>query len=154
MRLILGILNEDLTDRFGVSPTTCSTTFKTWIRLLRILLGDALVKWLPREAIRDHLPDTYRKAGHLNLRYIIDCIELFVERPKALDLEDQNWSDCKNHNTIKFLIAISPNGYITFLSDCYSGRASFFLILFTSRFLQDNLFSKIKHINTFITAIN
>ena len=30
----------------------------------------------------------------------------------------------------------------------------FIYFLFTSIFLQDNLFSKIKHINTFITAIN
>ena len=114
MRLRLGISNEDLADRFGVSPTTCSTTFKTWILLLRILLGDALVKWLPREAIRDHLPDIYRKAGHHNLRCIIDCTELFVERPKALDLQAQTWSDYKSHNTIKFLIEISPNGYNIF----------------------------------------
>ena len=76
------------------------------------------------EAIRDHLPDIYRKAGHHNLRCIIDCTELFVERPKALDLQAQTWSDYKSHNTIKFLIGISPNGYITFISDCYTGRAS------------------------------
>ena len=134
MRLRFGILNEDLADRFGVSTTTCSTTFKTWIRLLRILLGDALVKWLPREAIRDHLPDIYRKAGHHNLRCIIDCTELFVERPKALDLQAQTWSDYISHNTIKFLIGISPNGYITFISDCYTGRASYKFICNDSGF--------------------
>ena len=71
MRLRLRILNEDLSDIFGVSPTTCSTTFKTWIRLLRTLFGDYFVKWLPREAIKRHLPDIYRKAGHLNLRCIL-----------------------------------------------------------------------------------
>ena len=70
------------------------------------------------------MPDIYRKAGHHNLRCIIDCTELFVERPKALDLQAQTWSDYKSHNTIKFLIGISPNGYITFISDCYTGRAS------------------------------
>ena len=26
-------------------------------------------------------------------------------------------------NTIKFLVGISPNGFITFLLDCYGGRA-------------------------------
>ena len=82
-----------IADRLGIYPTTCSTTFKTWIRLLRILLGDALVKWLPREATRDHLQDIYRKAVHLNLLCIIDCTKLFVERRKALDLQAKTWSD-------------------------------------------------------------
>ena len=35
MRLRLGILNEDLADRFCISPAFCSRTFTTWIRLLR-----------------------------------------------------------------------------------------------------------------------
>ena len=124
MKLRLGLLNEDLADRFGISPTTCSNTFKTWIRMLRILLGDSLVNWLPIEAIRDHLPEMYSKAGHHNLRCIIDCTEIYIERPKSLDLQAQTWSDYKSHNTIKFLIGISPTGYITYLSDCYTGRSS------------------------------
>ena len=56
MRLRLGILNEDLDDRFCISPAFCSRTFTTWIRLLSQLLGHALVVWLPREAIRQNLP--------------------------------------------------------------------------------------------------
>ena len=32
--------------------------------------------------------------------------------------------DYKHHNTLKFLVGIAPSGYITFLSDCYGGRAS------------------------------
>ena len=76
MRLRIGLLNEDLADRFCISPATCSNTFKTWIKLLRILLGDALVKWLPKEAIRDHLADVYIRAGHLNLRCIIHRLHL------------------------------------------------------------------------------
>ena len=124
MKIRLGLLNEDLADRFGISPSTCSNTFKTWIRLLRVSFADGLVKWLPREAIKDHLPVPYKKAGHFNLRCIIDCTEVFIERPKSLDLQAQTWSDYKSHNTVKFLIGVSPNGYITFISDCYGGRAS------------------------------
>ena len=60
-RMRLGILNEDLADRFGISPTVCSNTFKTWIRLLRIVLGDSLVQRLPIEAICEHLSEVYKK---------------------------------------------------------------------------------------------
>ena len=75
-------------------------------------------------AIRDHLSYVYIKAGHMNLRCIVDCTELFIEGPKALDLQAGTWTDYKCHNTINILIGISPTGYVTFLTDCYIGRAS------------------------------
>jgi len=124
MRLRLGLLNEDLADRFNISPASCSNTFKTWIRFLNDTLGKALVCWLPKESILENMPKVYRKAGHNKLRVIIDCSEVFIERAKALDTQAATWSDYKSHNTFKFLIGISPTGFITFLSDCYGGRAS------------------------------
>ena len=124
MRLRLGILNEDLTDRFCISPALCSRTFTTWIRLVRQLLGHALVVWLPREAIRQNLPNVFRNAGYSNCRVVLDCAEVFIERSKSLDNQAYTWSDYKHHNTIKFLVGISLNGLITLLSDCYGGRAT------------------------------
>ena len=73
MRLRLGLLNEDLADRFGISTTVCSNTFITMIRLLAKLLGKALVVWLPREPIYEHMPKSFKKAGHSKCRVIIDC---------------------------------------------------------------------------------
>ena len=32
-------------------------------------------------------------------------------------------SDCKEHNTFKYIVAISPTIYIKFISDTYGGRA-------------------------------
>ena len=58
------------------------------------------------------------------LRCIIDCAEVFVERPKSLLIQAQTWSDYKHHNTFKFLIGISPTGFITFISSCYGGRTT------------------------------
>ena len=54
---------------------------------------------------------------------ILDCAEVFIERPKSLINQACTWSEYKHHNTIKFLVDISPTGYITFLSDFYGGRA-------------------------------
>ncbi|XP_047135290.1 uncharacterized protein LOC124812536 [Hydra vulgaris] len=65
MRLRLGLLNEDMADRFGISKSLCSNTFTTFIRIIANILGQAIIVWLP-----------------------------------------------------------TPNGYITFLSKCYGGRAS------------------------------
>ena len=49
MILHLGILNEDLADRFCLSRT-----FTAWIRLLRQLLKHVVVVWLLRKAIRQN----------------------------------------------------------------------------------------------------
>ena len=123
MKLRLGLLTEDLADRFGVSNGTCSETFRSWIRFLSMTIGN-LVKWLPKESVQENMPRIFKKAGYGNVRIIIDCSEFFIERPKSLEAQAQTWSDYKSHKTLKFLIGISPTGYITFLSNCYGGRAS------------------------------
>lgn len=124
MRLRLGLLNEDLADRFCISPSTCSSKFKTYIRLLSETIGKHLVKWIPKDCVRENMPKIFKKAGYGNVRTIIDCSEVFIERSKSLKAQAETWSDYKHHNTIKFLIGISPTGFISFLSSCYGGRAS------------------------------
>ena len=123
MRLRLGLLNEDLADRFDISHATCSSIFTIWIRLVSSLLGDALVRWLPRETVHSNLPSMFKRK-YRKTRCIIDCSELCIERPKSVDEQAATWSDYTKHNTFKFLIAISPNGFIMFLSDCYGGRTT------------------------------
>ena len=57
-------------------------------------------------------------------RVILDCTEVFIETPSDLAVATQCWSDYKHHHTTKFLVGITPNGAISFLSDVYGGRAS------------------------------
>ena len=87
----------------------------------------ALLVWTPKESIREHLPEIFLKSdygkcvvGHV----IIDCAEIFIERPKSLSVQAATWLDYKYHNTFKFLIRITPTGLISFLSFCHGGRAS------------------------------
>ena len=63
MRLRLELLNEDVADCFDISPTKSSFIFTTWINLLSKLLK-SLVASLPREAIRDNLPEAFIKTGN------------------------------------------------------------------------------------------
>ena len=105
------------------APTHCSKIFKTCIRLLSKNVGK-LVAWLPKESVTETMPKIFKTAGHGKLRCIIDCSEVFIERPKKLDAQAATWWDYKSHNTIKFLIGISPTDFVTFLSDTYGGKAS------------------------------
>ena len=124
VRFRLGLLKEHVADRFGISNGTASNIFATWIKLLSKVLGHCMLAWFPRESIQEHLPPIFKKTGHSKTRCIIDCSEVFIERPKSLLAQAATWSDYKSHNTFKFLIAISPNGFITFVSPCYGGRAT------------------------------
>jgi hypothetical protein len=49
---------------------------------------------------------------------------LFCERPSDLKARAQTYSNYKHHNTIQFLIAVSQQGVISFLSKGWGGRVS------------------------------
>ena len=71
-----------------------------------------------------------------NARLIIDCTEVNVETPSCLEVQATLWSDYKQHCTVKFLVAITPNGLICWLSPAYGGRASDVHIVRDSGFLR------------------
>ena len=54
---------------------------------------------------------------------MIDCFEVFCERPKSLMARAQTNSNYKHHNTVKYLIGIAQ-GVITFISKGWGGRVS------------------------------
>ena len=55
---------------------------------------------------------------------VIDCTELFIERPSDLLAHAQVWSNYKHYLTAKFLTKITPQATILFVSKCAGGRMS------------------------------
>lgn len=49
---------------------------------------------------------------------------MYCERPQSVRQRILMFSHYKNAFTVKFLVAITPSGYISFLSKCYGGRAT------------------------------
>ena len=49
---------------------------------------------------------------------------MLCERPSDLMARAQTYSQYKHHNTVKFLIGISLQGVISFVSKGWGGRAS------------------------------
>ena len=106
MRLCLGLLNEDLADRFCMSLTHYSNIFKAWIQLLSKTVRK-LVVWLPRESVMETMLKIFKTTGCGKLRCITNCSEVFIERLKKLDAQAATWSDYKSHNNKVF------NGHFT-----------------------------------------
>lgn len=51
---------------------------------------------------------------------MVDCTEIFTERPSTLALSSETFSSYKGHNTLKCLVGIAPHGALTFVSSLYS----------------------------------
>ncbi len=47
-----------------------------------------------------------------------------IKRPSNLLARAQVWSNYKHHSTIKFMIGITPQGTISYVSQCAGGRMS------------------------------
>ena len=122
MRLRLGLLLEDLADRFYISVGTCGTIFNRWVDYLDSSLN-FLVKWPTRKNVNDTMPECFKRK-YPKCRVIIDCTEIRTETPCSLQLKSLLYSEYKSHMTWKSLIGISPSGIVTFVSDLYPGSIS------------------------------
>ena len=134
MWLRLALCVGDLAFRFSISDVLVSSIFTTWIKLMKHELS-WLIIWPSKEQTRKTLPKCFKKY-YSKVRCIIDCSEVFIETPSSLELQATCWSDYKHHCTFKFLIVITPNGLISFVSDCYGGRASDKFIVMDSKFMN------------------
>ena len=76
------------------------------------------------------------QTKYSKVRCITDCSEVFIETASSLEVQAACWSDYKHCCTFKFLIGITPNGLISFISECYCGRASEKFIVTDSKFLS------------------
>ena len=115
MKLRLGIHFCDLGYRFDVSHITASRTFYSMVDVLYNRIGN--VVFAPaREDVKLTMPQVFKRNFGDDVVYIIDCTEIFIEVPSNPETSVQCWSSYKKRHTIKFLIAISPQGAIVFIS--------------------------------------
>ena len=122
VRLRLNLKVVDLAFRFGASPAVVSRYFTTWICFLYHHLKE--INWMPSvEQVAGTLPPVCRER-YPNTYAIIDGSEIFIETPSDLHIQSCTWSSYKHHNTAKFLVAVTPNGCVSFISPLYVGSIS------------------------------
>ena len=122
IKLRLNVTDQDLAYRFGVNQSTVSRCITKWLDLLYIKLSP-LIHWPDRDQLVKTMPTCFRK-NFKKCAIIIDCFEVFTERPTSLKARAQTWSNYKKYNTCKFLIGITPQGSISFISKGWGGRVS------------------------------
>ena len=122
----------------GISPCQVSRIFTSWVNLLNKCFKP-LLEWPSTDMVKNNMPDSF-KSAYPSTRVVIDCSELFVQKPRSIDAQRLTYSTYKSHNTFKFLLGIAPSGQVTYLSKLFSGSISDRDIVVKSGFL--NLVSK------------
>jgi hypothetical protein len=122
MRLRLGILVTDISERFNISEGTFSKYFSTWIFLLQKDLK--MLNPFPAIDVIDRIMPSAFKMKYPSVRVIIDCTEVFIQRSTSLINQSLTFSNYKHHTTIKFLVGITPSGVISFVSEGWPGKTS------------------------------
>lgn len=67
------------------------------------------------ETIQRPLPSVF-KSKFPKLTSIVDCFEIFIDRPKNLHARANVYSNYKKHSTVKVFIACNPLGSVTCVS--------------------------------------
>ena len=106
---------QDLGYRFLIHTSTVSRVFHHVINVLFIKLKP-LILWPERDNLLATMPMCFRKHCP-RCTVIIDCFEIFIERPSNQLAKAQTFSTYKHHNTVKYLIGVTPQGTISFISE-------------------------------------
>ena len=120
-----------------MSIPTASRYIIAWTNFLYFKLGNVPI-WPTREQVDEYMPESFRRA-YLSTRCIIDCTELYCQRPSSLSTQSALYSHYKSHVTYKGLIGISPSGSVTFISQLFDGSISDREIVSRSGFLEPSL---------------
>ena len=120
MKLRLNSQMQDLAYRLNISVASISLK---WIRVMDGRLRP-LIHWPDRDALMKTMPACFQASFGKKVAIIIDCFEVFLERPSNLHAQACTWSSYKHHNTVKVLLGITPQGVISYVSEAWGGRVS------------------------------
>ena len=106
-RLRVNIPEKVLSDWYKISVSEVSRIFVTWVNFMFTRLTQLPI-WASKETVNKTMPDCF-KYDYPFTRVILDCTEIFIERPSCFRAQSASYSSYKSHNTAKGLVGISPN---------------------------------------------
>ena len=134
VRLRRGLEFRLLGDLYLVDAATISRIVHTMINYLYLRLGMVPI-WPTPEQVSKRLPDVFKELYPTTFA-VIDATEIKCEAPSSLPAQSQVYSAYKSHTTLKGLIAMAPDGAVTFVSELFGGSISDRELVIKSHFLE------------------
>ena len=91
MLLRLNLTINDLSNRFNISRSTTSSVVLKWINKMFVRLRP-LIMWSGRKEIISTTPVLFRQYFKTKVAVIIDCFEIFINKPSNLKARSATWS--------------------------------------------------------------
>ena len=135
VKLSHNLKEEDLAFRFRIYQSTVSRYFHTWICALYDRLHTHFIHWPNRVTVQESMPMCFRR-NFPNVVSIIDCFETQIHVPDNPNDQTATYSNYKSRNTVKYLISITPQGTISFVSTGFVGRTSDQHVVLNSGYLD------------------
>ena len=123
MKLRLNTSNYDLAFRFSISTSTVGRIFIRWLEAMEVRLS-FLIAWPTRDCLHKTMPSCFQVNYGCRVTSIIDCFKLFIEKPSSYLAKSCTWSQYKHYNKEKYLISVTPQGTISYISKGWGGRTS------------------------------
>ncbi|XP_078019358.1 uncharacterized protein LOC117245667 [Epinephelus lanceolatus] len=123
MRLRLNLPLQHIGHLFDAHRGTVSAVFQQTINALYACLAP-MVHWPDRDTLQASMPHNFVETFGNRVAAIIDCFEVFIKRPSNLHARAQTFSHYKHSHTLKYLIGITPQGVISFISKGWGGQTS------------------------------
>lgn len=122
MKIKLNDTHSRLGDQFGLSTPQVSRIFNKCVPIMAHLLKK-LIYQPSKYQVKKNLPIPFR-AHYSNVYAIIDAFEIQIQKPSNPVHQALTWSEYKKCNTLKYLVACTPDGFIVYISKGYGGRVS------------------------------
>ncbi|XP_022810099.1 uncharacterized protein LOC111347104 [Stylophora pistillata] len=134
MKLMTGLSNIDLAERFCVSESTVNNINLTWVNFVYNVIGSLKI-WPHRDIIIKHSPEEFIKKYPKTI-VTVDATALKSQVLSSFQKHIESCSTYKSHTTFKSVIRVDPNGGIMFVSQSFEGSISEKQIVQRSGFLE------------------
>lgn len=123
MYLRLNLPVQHIAHLFHVDIKTVSKTFSDTMGVLNAQISP-LIHWPERDALLVSMPHKFTEAFGERAAVILECFEIITEGVSNIKEQAQVYSHLKRNTTMKYLVGVTPQGSVSFVSQAWEGRFS------------------------------